>query len=113
MTYYIIENFSFSFFDAIRYDTDTVLPLQPLFTSDSKQPPTWEHPLSLGYSKDPNFSNKRFWANSAEPDQTALLGESDQRLHCLLFNLLYIKVLRDGRNLSLNYREFTVKLVGF
>ena len=40
------------------------------------------------YPNDPKFSDRYVWANSADPDQTAPLEEqSDQGLHCLLFNL--------------------------
>ena len=38
-------------------------------------------------------------ANSADPDQTALLLEeqSDQGLHCLLFHLHHLEVFHHGR----------------
>ena len=39
------------------------------------------------YRNDPKFSDKQVWANSADPDQTALEEQSDQGLHCLLFHL--------------------------
>ena len=37
---------------------------------------------SLRYRKDPKFSDRQIWANSADPDQTAP-QQSDQGLHCL------------------------------
>ena len=40
--------------------------------------------ISGNYRNDPKFLDKRVWANSAEPDQTAPL---DQGFHCLLFHL--------------------------
>ena len=39
------------------------------------------------YCNDPKFLDKQVWANSADPDQTALEEQSDQGLHCLLFHL--------------------------
>ena len=39
------------------------------------------------YRNDPKFPDKQVWANSADPDQTALEEQSDQGLHCLLFHL--------------------------
>ena len=41
------------------------------------------------YRNDPKFSDRLIWANSADPDQTPprLEEQSDQGLHCLLFNL--------------------------
>ena len=44
--------------------------------------------LQKSYHNDPKFLDKKVWANIADPDQTAPRREqSDQGLHCLLFNL--------------------------
>ena len=52
------------------------------------------------YPKDPKFSDKPVWENSADSDQTAPRGaeeQSDEGLHCLLFHLHHLKVLHHGR----------------
>ena len=55
------------------------------------------------YRKDPKFLDRYARPNTADPDQIA----PDQGLHCLLFNLHHLEV-----SFSLNFRVFTVKLVG-
>ena len=39
------------------------------------------------YSNAPKFSDRKVWANSVDPDQTAALKQSDLGLHCLMFCL--------------------------
>ena len=43
--------------------------------------------LCQTYRNVPKFSDRQVWANSADPDQTALEESSDQGLHCLPFRL--------------------------
>ena len=48
--------------------------------------------IGSSYRNDPKFSDRKVWANSADPDQTAPLRllleeQSDQGLHCLLIHL--------------------------
>ena len=42
---------------------------------------------TFSYRNDPKFSDRKVWANSTDPDQTAPEEQSDQGLHCLLFHL--------------------------
>ena len=50
------------------------------------------------YRNDPKCSDRQAWANSVDPDQTALLEEqSDQGLHCLPFSLHRLDSLLYGR----------------
>ena len=49
------------------------------------------------YRNDPKFSDRYAWANSADPDQTALEEQSDQGLHCLPFHLHRLPSLLYGR----------------
>ena len=49
------------------------------------------------YRNFPKFSDRQVWANSADLDQTAPRGESDQGLHCLPFRLHRLDSLRYGR----------------
>ena len=50
-----------------------------------------------GYRNDPKFSDRYAWANSADPDETAPLEQSDQGLHCLPFRLHRLDSLLYGR----------------
>ena len=47
-----------------------------------------------------SFRTEKVWANSADPDQTALLllleEQSDQGRHCLLFYLLLFEEIHKG-----------------
>ena len=49
------------------------------------------------YPNEPKFSDRQVLANSADPDQTLLLEQSDQGLHCLLFRLHRLDSLLYGR----------------
>ena len=44
----------------------------------------------------PKFSDIQVWANSVDPDQTALQEQSDQGLHCLLFHLYLLDTVLYG-----------------
>ena len=48
------------------------------------------------YRNDPKFSDRYAWANSANPDQTAPRGQSDQGLHYLPFRLHHLDSLLYG-----------------
>ena len=41
----------------------------------------------LQYRNGPKFSDRLVWASSADQDRMLLEEQSDQGLHCLLFNL--------------------------
>ena len=68
------------------------------FLNNSKPTQSTEYYLNHGNHDDPKFSDIYAWANNADPDQTALEGQSDQGLHCLPFrrhrldSLLYARV---------------------
>ena len=49
------------------------------------------------YRNEPKFSDRQVLANSADPDQTLLLEQSDQGLHCLPFRLHRLDSLLYGR----------------
>ena len=54
----------------------------------------WNPPKSkYMYSEGLTFSDKQALANSVDPDQTALEGELDQGLHCLLFHMQFLDPL--------------------
>ena len=56
-----------------------------------------------------NFPTDMFWANSADPVQTALKEQSDQGLHCLLFYLHNLRYHILVCPLYLNFRTITAK----
>ena len=49
-----------------------------------------ENEQNCNYRNDPEFSDRQVWANSVEPDQTALF-------HCLLFRLHLLDLLLNGK----------------
>ena len=51
------------------------------------------------YRKDPRFLDRQVWVNSVDPDQTALVEQSDQVLHCLPFYLHSLDKILYGKNL--------------
>ena len=53
--------------------------------------------MAQNYNNDTKFSGRYAWANSADPDQTALRGQSDQGLHCFPFRLHRLDSLLYGR----------------
>ena len=54
--------------------------------------------LKTSYRNNPKFSDRKVWANSADPNQTAPL-ESDQ-VHCLLFHLHHFDKIPKGKGLA-------------
>ena len=66
---------------------------------------TFGVPRRIKYRNDPNFSERKVWANSVDPDQTAQ-EQSDQGLHCLLSHYSVVK------RYCPNFRMFTALLSG-
>ena len=53
------------------------------------------------------------WANSVDPDQTALWEQSDQGLHCLLFHLHLLDKLLYGKTALFKFRMIIVMFISF
>ena len=61
------------------------------------------------YRNDLKFSERLVWTNSADPDQTAPRGESDQGLHYLQNCLHLLDALLYGKTSFSSFRMITVQ----
>ena len=55
----------------------------------------------VNYRNVPKFSDRQFWANSADTDQTA------QGLHCLQFPLRLLDAVLSEKSILFNFRVIT------
>ena len=74
------------------------------YTKQTNLPLLCGHYKLLGdYRNDPKFSDRKVWANSADPDQTAPREQSDQGLHCLPFCLHLRDTFHKGKATLFNF----------